>query len=71
MTCPRCQGPLYQERAHEPGSPSIWLWACILCGHRTDETISFNHLFRREETTAERHARIAQQIRECVEEVRL
>jgi hypothetical protein len=58
-----------EEPAHEAGSPSIVLWACVLCGNRTDETISFNRIFRREETASEREARIMRQIRECLEEV--
>ena len=62
---------MVEEPAYEQGSPSIVLWACLVCGNRTDETISFNRIFRREETSTERNARIERQIRECVEEVKL
>ncbi len=57
-----------KEEAREPGSPPIWLWACVLCGHRTDDTISFNQIFKKEETTAARQARIMGQIRAYVQE---
>jgi hypothetical protein len=47
---------------------SIWLWACR-CGERIDETISFHRIFRREETAAEREARIMRQIHTYLQEV--
>lgn len=58
MTCPRCRGLMHEERACERRSRPIWLWSCTLCGERVDDTIRFHRAFRREETTAERHARI-------------
>ena len=69
-TCSRCGGLLYEESV-KTVEGRIWLTACYTCGDRTDETISFNRIFRREETSTERNARIERQIRECVEEVKL
>jgi hypothetical protein len=71
MRCTRCHATMIAETASEWGSAPIVLWACVLCGNRTDETISFNRIFRREETASEREARIMRQIRAYLEEVKL
>lgn len=52
-----------QECAREPGSAPIWLWACVICGHRMDETIQFHRAYQSEETQAQRHDRIVREYR--------
>lgn len=52
-----------REFASEPGSTPIRLWACVLCGHRTDDTIRFHRAYQSEETQAQRHDRIMREYR--------
>jgi hypothetical protein len=67
MHCSRCQGLMVQE----PVSARrrwIWLWACVACGDRVDETIRFHRAMQRQETEFERRARVMREIRLLTQE---
>lgn len=61
MICARCHGLMVQE----PVSSRrrwIWLWACVACGDRVDETIRFHRAMQREETEFARRHRVQREI---------
>lgn len=68
MTCRRCHHAMHQECARERGSRPIQLWACILCGDRSDDTIRFNRAMRLPETDFQRRERIMREIKLCVQQ---
>jgi len=69
VICARCGGLLHDEAVpvRRGLAATIPMQACFACGDRTDETIRFHRLFRREETVAERNERIWQQARQLLE----
>jgi len=41
MHCPKCKGIMWLERLSDFFS-AVYLWKCLACGNRTDNTIQAN-----------------------------